>query len=284
MKLSKTSFLMGLGIVLFCGKAVAQNQHDLSFTEDDQFTSFKALKSVSFQNLKLQPTSIGGTSELSAFESNLFEEDLDNSFPRKGSHSYFNIYLGLNNWLEGSDLPNSNAPYSLKPINSWFFGISFDNVSRIIGPLYFNYGIGLSYLDYSFENTRIQVIKTDDSLIFDEIENISGRKSKINVGYLNAHFVPTFSFGKYSGFRFGLGVYGAYRIDSNTKMKFDDANGEKQKDKRSDSLHLQSLKYGLRAHLGWRDFDLFMLYDLQEIFDENVSAPRLTPITFGIIF
>lgn len=286
MKWSNTWLLMGLMLVLFSRQMTAQNQN-LSNSLDIKLTSFNEIKPTfpGYEQIKTEQKHLTDATEKQWAKNDFFfDEELDKYFPQKGSHSYFNIYLGLNNWIEGNDLPSSSAPYSLKPINSWFLGVSFDNVSRIFGPLYFNYGIGVSYLDYSFENTRIQVIKTDDALFFNEIENISGRKSKINVGYLNAHFVPTFSFGKYSSFRFGLGVYGGYRIDSNSKMKFDDANGEKQKQKINDSLHIQSFKYGLRAQIGWRDFDLFMLYDLHEFFEEEVLAPRLTPITFGIIF
>jgi len=285
MKWLNTCFLTGLVLVLFSEQAKAQNQN-MTNSLDVQYASTWKTQTTHFDfNPASPPIQESSVSTEKAWKSqDLFEEDFDSYFPHKGSYSSFNIYVGLNNWLEGNDLPNSSAPYSLKPINSWFIGVSFDNVSRILGPLYFNYGIGVSYLDYSFENTRIQVIKTDDALLFDEVENISGRKSKINVGYLNAHFVPTFSFGKYSSFRFGLGVYGGYRIDSNSKMKFDDANGEKQKQKINDSLHIQSFKYGLRAQIGWRNFDLFMLYDLHEFFEEEVLAPRLTPITFGIIF
>ncbi len=285
MKRLNTWLLTGLVFVLFSGQAKAQIQN-MHNSLDVQYVSTWKMQTTHFDfNPTNTPIEVSSVSTEKHWENQgFFEEGFDNYFPDKGSYSSFNIYVGLNNWFEGNDLPNSSAPYSLKPINSWFLGVSFDNVSRILGPLYFNYGIGLSYLDYSFENTRMRVIKTDDGLHFEEVENINGRKSKINVGYLNAHFVPTFSFGRYSSFRFGLGVYGGYRIDSNSKMKFDDENGEKQKEKTSDSLHIRPLKYGLRAQIGWRDFDLFMLYDLQEFFEEDISAPRLTPITFGIIF
>jgi len=150
--------------------------------------------------------------------------------------------------------------------------------------MYLDWGIGASWMDYAFENTRVEVIKEDDGILFSEVADITGRKSKISVGYLNVHFVPTLSFGRYRDFRVGFGVYGGYRIASSTKMKYDDANGDKQKDKVNDSLHINSFKYGFRAQVGWDFFDMFFNYDLTEFFDENVNAPRLTPVTFGIVF
>lgn len=210
--------------------------------------------------------------------------DLDKYYPRRGTQNFVNIYLGLNNWLEDGDLPSSDMMYSLSPIKSWYFGINFDNVSRILGPLYLDWGLGASFQDYAFENARVRVIKEPDAIDFGEVVDITGRKSKINVGYLNVHFVPTFSFGQYRDFRVGFGVYGGYRISSNTKMKFDDATGDKQKDKINDSFHINPFKYGFRATVGWDSFDMFFNYDLTEFFDEDINAPRLTPVTFGIIF
>lgn len=209
---------------------------------------------------------------------------IDKYYPRRGTQNFVNFYLGLNNWLEDGDLPNSDKAYSLIPINSWYFGVNFDNVTNILGPLYLDWGIGASLMDYAFENTRVQVVKEDDGIVFQELADITGRKSKINVGYLNVHFVPTIAFGRYRDFRVGFGVYGGYRISSNTKMKFDDADGNKQKEKVKDSFHINSFKYGFRAQIGWDFFDMFFNYDLVEFFNEDVDAPRLTPVTFGIVF
>lgn len=210
--------------------------------------------------------------------------DLDKYYPRRGTENFFNIYLGLNNWLEDGDLPNSDKPYSLIPINSWYLGLNFDNVTHVLGPIYLDWGIGASFQDFAFENTRIDLVKEDNGILFQEVADITGRKSKISAGYLNVHFVPTFSFGRYRDFRVGFGVYGGYRISSFTKMKYDDANGDNQKDKVNDSFHINPFKYGFRGTVGWDFFDLFFNYDLTEFFDEDVNAPRLTPVTFGVIF
>lgn len=213
---------------------------------------------------------------------------LDRYYPRRGTDNFVNVYVGLNNWLEDGDLPSSDQAYSLSPINSWYLGVNFDNISKIFGPLYVDWGVGISMQDFSFENTRVNVQREasgdPSSISFTEIEDISGRKSKINVTHLTAHFVPTISLGRSSGFRVGFGVYGGYRIGSHTKMKFDDVNGDKQSDKIKDSFHINPFKYGFRGQLGWHGFDLFFNYDLTEFFDEDVNAPRLTPVTFGVIF
>lgn len=213
---------------------------------------------------------------------------LDRYYPRRGTDNFVNVYVGLNNWLEDGDLPSSDQLYSLSPINSWYAAVNFDNISKLLGPLYMDWGVGVSMQDFSFENTRVSVqreaVGDPAAITFSEVADISGRKSKINVTYLTAHFVPTLTLGRGNGFRIGFGVYGGYRIGSHTKMKFDDINGDKQKDKIKDSFHINPFKYGFRAQVGWDFFDLFFNYDLTEFFDEDVNAPRLTPVTFGVIF
>ena len=213
---------------------------------------------------------------------------LDRYYPRKGTDNFVNVYVGLNNWLEDGDLPNSDALYSLSPINSWYLGVNFDNISKMFGPLYLDWGVGASFVNFAFENTRVrvdrEVVGDPGAVFFTEIADIRGRRSKITATYLNVHFVPTLSFGRYNSFRVGFGIYGGYRLGSSTRMVFDDANGDKQRDKVSDSFHINPFRYGYRAQVGWDFFDLFLQYDLTDFFDEDVNAPRLTPVTFGVIF
>jgi hypothetical protein len=197
-----------------------------------------------------------------------------------------NVYIGLNNFIEDGDLPNSSSLYNLNPLTSWYAAVNFDNVTHMFGPLYLNWGIGISMQDFSFENTRVEIVADRNNRTLDFVERIDrvGKKSKINVTHLNLQLIPTFSFGKFNSFRVGAGVYGGYRIGSHAKYKYDDQNGNNQTDKLKDSLFINPLKYGLRAQLGWGSFDLFFNYDLTEMFEDDVTAPRLTPVTFGVIF
>jgi hypothetical protein len=221
-------------------------------------------------------------------KSNIWDRsfDIDNYYPRRGTDGFVNIYVGLNNYLEDGDLPNSSSIYSLNPLGSWYAALNFDNVTHFFGPLYLNWGIGVSMQDFSFENTRVEVLVDKDNRTIDFVERNDrvGKKSKINTTYLNVQLVPTFSFGRYRSFRVGAGVYGGYRIGSHVKYKYDDLNGDNQKDKIKDNLFLNPFKYGVRGQMGWGSFDIFFNYDLSEMFEEDATAPRLTPVTFGVIF
>ncbi len=219
-------------------------------------------------------------------EENHERYDFDRYYPRKGTQSFVNIYIGLNNYLQDGDLPSSDELFTLNPLTSWYAALNFDHATRILGPLYLDWGIGASIQDLSFENTRVEVVvdRVNQSVDFIERMDRVGKKSKINMMHLNVHMVPTFSFGKYNSFRIGAGVYAGYRISSHTKYKYDDLNGDGQKDKFKDSLYINPFKYGLRAQMGWSSFDIFFNYDISELFEEEANAPRLNPVTFGVIF
>lgn len=212
------------------------------------------------------------------------EWGIDKYYPRRGTENFVNVYIGLNNYLENDELPNSNSLISLRPLDSWYAGLNFDNVTHVFGPLYLDWGAGVSIQNFSFENTRVRVLKGADSITFTEENNIIGDKSKLSMSHINLHFVPTISFGRYRAFRVGFGGYAGYRIGSHAKYKFDDADGNRQKDKIKDNWFINPFRYGMRATVGWDFFDLFLNYDLTELFEDDINAPRLNPVTFGVIF
>lgn len=212
------------------------------------------------------------------------EWGIDKYYPRRGTENFVNVYLGLNNYLQDDELPNSNSLLSLQPLTSWYAGVNFDNVTHVFGPLYLDWGAGVSIQDFSFENTRVRLQKGASDITLTEDANITGRKAKLSMSHINLHFVPTISFGRYRSFRVGFGGYAGYRIGAHAKYKYDDAEGDKQKEKIKDNWFINPFRYGVRATVGWDFFDLFFNYDLTELFEDDINAPRLNPVTFGVIF
>lgn len=213
-----------------------------------------------------------------------WDRDIDKYYPRRGTQNFVNVYVGLNNYLEDDELPNSSSLLSLQPLSSWYLGLNMDNVTHVFGPLYLDWGAGVSLQSFSFENTRVRLVKGDNDISFVEDTDIVGKRSKLRMSHINLHFVPTISFGRYRSFRVGFGGYAGYRIGANTKYKFNDADGDRQKEKIKDNWFVNPFRYGMRATIGWDSFDLFFNYDLTELFEDDVTAPRLNPVTFGVIF
>ncbi len=233
------------------------------------------------------------------------DDDDDDRWERRRSRRTFrstrnnwNVEIGITNWLEdGSDFPSDiDAPYTVQPWGSWYLSLNSDYKSPIAGPLALQWGFGLSWSNFRFQNEDIILTEGLDQVEFFQITDpaIDPIRSKLNVWHLNAKFVPMLDFGErrdsrrrgryYSrrGARIGFGGYAGYRIGSSTKVVFED-NGNKEKDKERDNFFLHNIRYGLRFQFGYRAFDLFANYDLNEMFASG-TGPDLNAFSFGLIF
>ena len=215
----------------------------------------------------------------------------------------FNIDLGTNNWLERDyQFPqDNNRNYSVRPWGSWYVGLSSINKTWIGGPLFLDWGFGVSFYNWKMEDPNYQVIKGIDSVQFVLPTNtdINPQKSKLAASYINFQMVPMFDFAqgrrkvnafekgsmrikryRHDGIRFGVGGYAGYRIGSRSKFVYLDG-GDKEKMIDKDNYYLNNLRYGLRAQFGFRDIDFFATYDLNDVFSSG-SGPQLNAVTFGI--
>ncbi len=234
-----------------------------------------------------------------------FEEDLEvkkysyveNHKPRT-KHSV-NVELGMNNWLENGEFPNNNnRQYSVRPWGSWYLALASVHKSQVGGPLFVEWGFSASMYNWKFEDDGTILTKTDDDIEFAPAPaGVDPVKSKLAAYYLNATFVPMLDFGqgtrkvksyergsvrytsyKKRGIRIGAGGYAGYRLGSSTKVVT-----ENSKDKERGDFYLSNFRYGLRAQFGYRGFDFFANYDMNEVFAPG-RGPSLNALSFGVIF
>ncbi|MEJ2004733.1 MAG: hypothetical protein P8X57_07170 [Cyclobacteriaceae bacterium] len=224
------------------------------------------------------------------------QEIVEHKKHRGGTHTHFDIDLGLNNWLEDGNNP-SGTNYEVKPWGSWYIAFKSINDTHVGGKFHLQWGPDVSFYSFKFQNEQTRVIKTDDEVLFLTEDLISSRKSKLEVIYLGFSTVPMLQFGERhghghwhhgdfafgnnsGGFRIGIGAYGGYRLGSKTKYVTDE-NGGKDKEKDHDNFYLQNWRYGLRMQAGFRGVDFFFNYDLNEIFTDG-RGPALNAISFGV--
>lgn len=200
---------------------------------------------------------------------------------------FFNIELGLNNYLENGSTPSSNAAYNVRPWGSWYVALGWVNKFRASQTFSVDAGLNFSWYNFKFQNDDTYVIRGDEGVEFipnPDMLDASFEKSKLTVAYINASVVPTFDLGKKGhrrGFRIGVGMYAGYRIGSYFKVKYND--GDTRKKKNHDSFYLNDFRYGVRVQTGFRGTDLFFNYDLNELFREG-RGPELNAFSFGIVF
>jgi hypothetical protein len=206
----------------------------------------------------------------------------------------FNFELGTNNYLEDGSFPSSNANYSVRPWGSWYVGMSSIQRSRLGKKFFLEWGLGVNWYNFKFQEDNILIQKTDDGVQFvQDTRDVDFVKSKLTASYVTASLIPVIDFGDNSrksrlwegdgnSFRIGIGPYIGYRISSHSKLVYKD-DGDREKDKDRDSFYLNNLRYGARLQIGYRSTDLFFNYDINELFEEG-KGPKLNAFSFGVIF
>lgn len=221
------------------------------------------------------------------------EEKWEDSHHRR-THQSFNMDLGINNYLTDGKFPEAtNAPYTVRPWGSWY--IAFNSIQRtqLAGKFFLEWGVGVSWYNFKFQNDKTKISKDDSGVQFSlDQRDLDFIKSKLTASYVNAFFIPVIDFGskhhkshfwedKDRGFRFGVGPYIGYRLGSHSKVAYWDKGREKDHDR--DNFYLQNLRYGARLQLGYGSADVFVNYDLNELFIAD-KGPKLNAFTFGVIF
>jgi len=203
---------------------------------------------------------------------------------RLGSNHFINFDFGINNYLEDGKSPSSNnSQYTVKPWGSWYFAINSVHKSHITGNLSVEWGAGISWYNFKFEDASTRLVKTDTDLQFvSSSVGDSFKKSKLTASFVNVNLVPVLDFGssRKKGFRIGVGGYGGYRLGSHTKYRYK-LDGSREKDKDKDNFYLSNWRYGARLQLGFKGTDIFVNYDLNDLFSEG-RAPKLNAFSFGI--
>lgn len=214
---------------------------------------------------------------------------------RRTSHS-INFDVGTNNFLSDGKFPDSNNDlYTVKPFGSWYVGINSIQRTRIAGKLFLEWGVGVSWYNFKFENEKTIMSKDDTGVVFaTDMRDLDFKKSKLTASYVNASFIPVFDFGgnrrkpmlfdsrSANSFRLGVGPYVGYRIDSYTKQVYVE-NNDKNKDRNHDNFYIDNIRYGTRLQIGFQDVDLFFNYDMNELFSKG-KGPALNAFSFGVTF
>lgn len=219
-------------------------------------------------------------------------------YGRRTLHS-FNFDLGTNNYMTPSQqFPNqNNESYAVRPWGSWYVAVNSIERTRLARKFFIEWGVGVSWYNFKFENDNMRVSKDNNGVIFaEDVRDLNYVKSKLTATYLNASFVPLLDFGGRSrkamiftgvgnsgSFRIGVGPYAGYRIDSYTKLVYKKDGGDKERERDHDSYYLNNLRYGLRLQVGFGATDLFFNYDLNEVFATN-KGPKLNAFSFGLTF
>lgn len=190
-----------------------------------------------------------------------------NSFLNKDYSAYENEFME-------NDVFRSNTTY----VNLIQQSIGFQHNKNTIGLVT---GLGIYFQSYRLDkNTSIERLPNDkivpQYLYFDD-----NQKSKLSLVSLMLPVLVEFQIpiNHYENrLYFSAGPYLAYRLSSQTKIKY--RTDKKQKLKVPDHYSLYNWKYGMMIRAGYRWINVFAIYEITPLFKEN-KGPVLTPFTFG---
>lgn len=205
-----------------------------------------------------------------------------------------NVDLGTNNFLAGGQFPDGGELYAVRPWGSWYLGVNSVQRTRLGRNVFVEWGLGVSWYNFKFQADNILVRKDEFNVQFvPDTRDVDFIKSKLSATFINASLVPVLDFGDHSrkqrmwdrhgsGFRLGIGPYVGYRLASKAKLVYKE-DGHREKDKDRDNFYLNNLRYGVRVQIGVKSTDLFINYDMNELFAKD-KGPELNAISFGLIF
>ena len=214
-----------------------------------------------------------------------FGQDEDSKKERKRTKDEFRIELGLNNFLQNGQFPDqTNELYTLKPAGSRYVSLGKMYLSHLGGPLYVEWGGSVSWYNFRFQDPSVRINHTETGTEFyqETAPEVTPIKSKLTVSYVNAEIVPVVKFGSNRNkMRVGAGVYGGYRLGSYAKINYETNNLE-VKDKERNTFYTDNIRYGVRGRFGFKDIDLFVNYDLNNLFIAD-KGPELNAISIGFV-
>jgi hypothetical protein len=221
------------------------------------------------------------------YDKNIF----NNKSNEKRTTTQFVLAFGANNLVTNQAVANSDFYYWQSRFFEW--GLTYNTrIFKNDNLLHLKYGFSVMYnnicptdnryfvpdgnnqtnlevFSYELENSRFKnvYLVAPIHLEFD----FSGNKSKNGVSGFSTH----------KGVRFGIGGYGGLRIKSKQKMYYN-IDDDKIRIKTKGNFNANDLIYGVSTYLGYKETSLYLKYDLNPLFENNVIDQN--NISLGVRF
>lgn len=204
--------------------------------------------------------------------------DKDSIHSEKRTTTQFVFAMGLNNMMVDGKLQDSNYSF----IGSHFYEWGFTYNSRLLkndNLLHAKYGLSLMYNNIRPTDNRTFVVNGNQTNL--EVNTVNLDESRFRNVYLvlplHLEFdftKPTVSNGKtyfktHKSFRFGIGGYAGINVKSKQILKFEDED-LKYKTTIKGDYNVNNFIYGLSSYIGYRELSLYVKYDLNPLFQDNL--------------
>jgi hypothetical protein len=218
---------------------------------------------------------------LGVFHDDEEEEDSD----PKSTQSGMTLAFGFNNAIaENQSLDDS--PYKIG--GSRFFEIGYEFNTRIADFIGVRYGLSFQFNGLKPENNQYFTEEGDKTLLKEYPISLEKSKFRNDNLVLPIHlelkpFGADKNYFDENRFKIGLGGYLGFNLNSVQKLKFEE-NGDNQKIKLKEGYHTSNFIYGLSAYIGYDIYALYLKYDLNPIFTDNLVEERNVSLGVRVAF
>jgi hypothetical protein len=209
--------------------------------------------------------------------------NINTCWNKKFDGHYAGFELGLNNYLNKDmemKVPADGTYLELDDSKSLEFSwnlldISIPIVKHRLGLVT---GLGFTWNNYKFDNKQLELQNDQPTLYVVEDTLNTNIKNKLTTWYMNVPLMLEFQQPVGSKTMYiAAGAYGGIKLGSHTKQ----INNDEGKDKDRNDYHLNTLRYGVRAQVGFDNFGLYCNYSLVSLFKTD-EGPEVYPISMGV--
>jgi hypothetical protein len=231
------------------------------------------------------------SSRTTLIEINYDKDIFNKNKNEKRTTTQFVLAFGANNLVTNGAVANSDFYYW----QSHFFEWGFTYNTRIFkndNLLHLKYGFSVMYNNICPTDNRY-FVPDGNSQTNLEVFPYKLEDSRFKNVYLVAPLHLEFdfsgnkstngnsSFSTHKGVRFGIGGYGGLRIKSKQKMYYN-IDDDKIRIKTKGDFNANDLIYGVSTYLGYKETSLYLKYDLNPLFKNNVVDQN--NISLGVRF
>ena len=205
----------------------------------------------------------------------------------------FVIATGVNNLVTDGAVAHSDYRY----LKSTFFEWGITHNTRILKEnnlLHFKYGVSFMYNHLNATDERYFVVNGDQTELAIFPTHLRTKDTYFKNVYVTVPLHLEFDFTKdgkdkdgnkifksHRGFRFGLGGFVGYNINSKQFLSYE-VDGYRINEKQKGNWNVNDWNYGVSAYAGWGSTSLYVKYDLNPLFKNN--AVDQNNISLGVRF
>jgi hypothetical protein len=203
---------------------------------------------------------------------------------RKGESrttSQFVVAFGANNLVTDGKIANSDFRFLKSTFLEWGITSNY-RLSKNSNLLHLKYGFSWMYNQLNATDERYFVVNGDKTELATFPTHLRTKDTYFKNVYVTIPVHLEFDFSKtkadkdgnkifnsHQGFRFGLGGYVGYNTNSKQFLSYE-VDGYRINERQKGNWNVNDWNYGLSAYVGWSETSLYLKYDLNPLFKNNV--------------